>query len=29
MIARTMESQDPVHNDMASFETPRQLTRLS
>lgn len=25
----TIESQDPVHNDMASLLTPRQLTRLS
>jgi hypothetical protein len=25
----TIESHDPVHNERASFETPRQLTRLS
>ena len=25
----TMESHDPVHNDIASLLTPRQLTRLS
>lgn len=26
---RSIESHDPVHNDMASLLTPRQLTRLS
>ncbi len=25
----TIESHDPVHNDIASLLTPRQLTRLS
>lgn len=28
-ITRTIESHEPVHNDSASFDTPRQLTRLS
>lgn len=28
-IALTIESHEPVHNDMASLLTPRQLTRLS